>query len=142
MEVLWLNWLKYWGLQWEIRTTCKRKILIHFSHGHTERSLSYILLLYQSCSKLLYGQWLISIAERVDHLDIKKNLHLTISGYISSWLAVFLRGMWKLFFCAFINRDWISKFSTPFHDFWFPSFWLFFSFIFSLTLKTFWRLQP
>ena len=25
LEALWSNWLKYWGVQWEIRTTCKRK---------------------------------------------------------------------------------------------------------------------
>ena len=41
--------------------------------------------------------WLISIVERVDHSDIK-NLNLTTSGYVNSWLAVFLRGMWKIFF--------------------------------------------
>ena len=29
-ESLWSNWLKCWGLQWEIRTTCKRKISLHF----------------------------------------------------------------------------------------------------------------
>ena len=47
-------------------------------------------------------KWLISIAKRVDCLDIKKNLHLTMSGYVSSWLAVFLRGMWKIF-CVHLN---------------------------------------
>ena len=30
-EALWSNWFKYWGLQWEIRTTCKRKIPLHVS---------------------------------------------------------------------------------------------------------------
>ena len=29
-EALLSNWLKYWGLQWEIKTTCKRKISLHF----------------------------------------------------------------------------------------------------------------
>ena len=42
-------------------------------------------------------KWLISIAERVDHSDIKKNLRLTMSGYVSCWLVAFLRGMWKIF---------------------------------------------
>ena len=41
-----------------------------------------------------------------------------------------------------INRRGLSKFSTLFHALWLPSFWLFSSFIFLPTLKTFWRLWP
>ena len=48
-------------------------------------------------------KWLISIAKRVDHSDIKKNLSFTTSGYLSSWLAVFLRGMWNIFFYVYLN---------------------------------------
>ena len=99
-EALWSKWLKYWGFQWEIRTTCKRKTHSIFSHGHTKRSLSYILLLYQSNYRMV--KWLISIAERLDHLNIKKNLRFTTPGYVSSWIAVFLKGMWN-FFYVYLN---------------------------------------
>ena len=40
-DALWSNWLKYWGLQWEIEQHVKEKSHSIFSHGHTERSLNF-----------------------------------------------------------------------------------------------------
>ena len=34
----------------------------------------------------------------MDHSNMKKNLCFTTSKYVSSWLAMFLRGMWNIFY--------------------------------------------
>ena len=52
-EALLSNWLKYWGYNEKLEQHVKEKSHSIFSHGHTKRSLSYILLLYQSYFKLL-----------------------------------------------------------------------------------------
>ena len=55
-----------------------------FSHGHTERNLSYILLLSQSYSELLYGQMIDKYCKKSGPLGYKEELRLTMFGYVSS----------------------------------------------------------
>ena len=54
-EALWSNWY-IGGYNDKLEQHVKEKSHSIFRHGHTEKILSYILLLYQSYSELLYGQ--------------------------------------------------------------------------------------
>ena len=63
-----------------------------FSHGHAERSLSYILLLYQSCSELLYGQMIDKYCKKSGPLVYKEEL---TSYHI--WIYKFLKHCKKSF---------------------------------------------
>ena len=64
------------GYNEKLEQHVKEKSHSIFSHGHTERSLSYILLLSQSYSELLYGQMIDKYCRKSGPLRYKEELKL------------------------------------------------------------------
>ena len=88
------------GYNEKLEQHVKEKSHSIFSHGDTERSLSYILLLYQSCSKLLYGQMFDKYCRKSGPLEYKEELmsyHIWICKFLTC--SVSKRNV-KDFFCT------------------------------------------
>ena len=61
-EALWSYWLKYCGLQWEIGTTCKRKISLHLEPwAHQKKFTLHIVTLSILFWLLFHVSWKIGL---------------------------------------------------------------------------------
>ena len=106
------------GYNEKLEQHVKEKSHSIFSHGHPERSLSYILLLYQSYSELLYGQMIDKYCRKSGPFKYKEELtsyHVWICKFLtcsiskrnvkdffntSKCLADDVKLLWQLFFLA------------------------------------------